>query len=59
MHKIILTLLLFNIFILVKTNAQNNPVVLKYSIPTKQLSELSIQKLGLRGVFFNDPDFNY
>jgi thiol-disulfide isomerase/thioredoxin len=59
MHKIILTLLLFNILTWVETNGQNNPVVLKYSIPTKQLSELSIQKLGLRGVFFNDPDFNY
>ena len=59
MHKFILTFLLFNIFILVKTNAQNNPVVLKYNIPTKQLSELIIQKLGLRGVFLNDPDFTY
>ena len=59
MHKFIITLLFFNIFILVETNGQNNPVVLKYSINSKELSELSIQKLGLRGVFSNDPDFNY
>lgn len=59
MHKFIITLLFFNIFILVETNGQNNPVVLKYSINSKELSELSIQKLGLRGVFLNDPDFNY
>ena len=59
MHKFILSLLFFNIFILVETNGQNNPVVLNFSIPTKQLSELSIQKLGLREVFLNDPDFDY
>ena len=59
MHKFIITFLLLCICILVETNGQNNPVVLKYSINSKELSELSIQKLGLRGVFLNDPDFNY
>ena len=44
---------------LLETIGQNNPVVVKYNIPTIQLSELSIQKLGLRGVFLNDPDFTY
>lgn len=59
MNKFILTFFFFNIFILVETNAQNNPVVLNYNIPTKQLSELNIHKLGLREVFSNDPDFSY
>jgi thiol-disulfide isomerase/thioredoxin len=59
MHKFILVYLFLNIFILVESNGQNNQVVLKYNIPTKQLAELSIQKLGLREVFSNDPDFIY
>jgi len=55
---------LISLYLLIMSNqmlikAQNNQVVLKYYIPTKQLSELNIQKLGLRVVFKNDPDFSY
>lgn len=57
MNKILLLSIL--VFFEIETNGQNNQVVLNYSINSKELSELIIQKLGLRGVFLNDPDYNY
>lgn len=57
MNKILLFSVL--VFFGIESKGQKNPVVLNYTIHSKELSELSIQKLGLRGVFFNDPDFNY
>lgn len=41
----------------IDSEAQHNQVVLKYSVISKQLNEISIQKLGLREAITGDPDF--
>lgn len=58
MRKLFFSLFL-TVLITQNSNGQNKAVILSYNIPTKGLSELSIQKLGLRVVFSTDPDFSF
>ena len=59
MYKYLSLLVLINLTYCKSLTAQDKLVVLKYSIPTKQLSEFNIQKSGLRIVLPGDPDFNF
>jgi thiol-disulfide isomerase/thioredoxin len=56
--RALINLLAFSTFFLYQYGqAQNRPVLLSYSIPTKQITELNIQKLGLKATLPTDPDF--